>query len=142
MSRQFSPFFEIARVFVPYRSGWIEMKIRQRLVKKKTLGGVISMPSNIFATTDTNVSIVFIDGTNKGNIVLIAASALGEKIKEGKNQKTILGRKEEQMIFSLSAGQYFEVKISHVDISEAEFSKMIKGYRAGLDEAFRQRSRN
>ena len=54
------------------------------------LGGVVSMPSNIFATTGTNVSILFIDATNKGDVILIDASNLGEKIKDGKNQKTLL----------------------------------------------------
>ena len=52
------------------------------------LAGVVSMPSNIFATTGTNVSILFIDKKNKGDVVLIDASNLGTKVKEGKNQKT------------------------------------------------------
>ena len=48
------------------------------------------MPSNIFATTGTNVSIIFIDKENKGDVVLIDASNLGKKVKDGKNQKTLL----------------------------------------------------
>ena len=31
------------------------------MVKERMLRGVISMPSNIFATTGTNVSIIFLD---------------------------------------------------------------------------------
>ena len=62
------------------------------------LAGVISMPSNIFATTGTNVSILFIDKSNKGEVVLIDASNLGTKVKEGKNQKTVLSAEEEQQI--------------------------------------------
>ena len=58
------------------------------------LAGVVSMPSNIFATTGTNVSILFIDDSNKGKVILIDASNLGEKIKDGKNQKTVLTRKK------------------------------------------------
>jgi hypothetical protein len=54
------------------------------------LAGVVSMPSNIFATTGTNVSILFLDATNQGDIVLIDASNLGTKVKDGKNQKTLL----------------------------------------------------
>lgn len=49
------------------------------------------MPSNIFANTSTNVSVVFIDKTAlTDTAVLIDASKLGETIKDGKNQKTVL----------------------------------------------------
>lgn len=37
----------------------IQKKIREYIVKKRMLRGVVSMPSNIFATTGTNVSILF-----------------------------------------------------------------------------------
>jgi type I restriction enzyme M protein len=129
--------------FITAQSG-IDKKIRQKLIDEKMLAGVVSMPSNIFANTGTNVSILFIDKTNKADVVLIDASNLGEKIKEGKNQKTVLSHAEEDLIintfndkdavddfsvvvsyddiaaknYSLSAGQYFEVKIEHVDISQ------------------------
>jgi len=83
--------------FITAKSG-IEKAIRQHLVQNKMLGGVISMPSNIFATTGTNVSILFIDAANKGDVVLIDASGLGEKVKEGKNQKTLLSVEDEQLI--------------------------------------------
>ncbi len=46
--------------FITSQSG-IDKKIRQKLVENKWLAGVVSMPSNIFATTGTNVSILFID---------------------------------------------------------------------------------
>lgn len=128
--------------FITAQSG-IDKKIRQRLVESKWLAGVVSMPSNIFATTGTNVSILFIDENNKSDVVLIDASNLGQKIKDGKNQKTVLSQEEEQHIidtfnakeavedfsvavsydeieaknYSLSAGQYFDVKIEYVDIT-------------------------
>lgn len=80
--------------FVTAQSG-IERKIRERLVDDKMLRGVISMPSNIFATTGTNVSILFLDrGNSKGDIVLMDASNLGTVVKEGKNQKTVLSPQE------------------------------------------------
>ena len=81
--------------FITAQSG-IDKKIRQKLVDEKMLAGVVSMPSNIFATTGTNVSILFIDDSNKGDVVLVDASNLGQKIKEGKNQKTVLSPEEEQ----------------------------------------------
>src|SRR4029077_11174311 len=46
--------------FITASSG-IELRIRQKLVDEKMIAGVVSMPSNIFATTGTNVSILFID---------------------------------------------------------------------------------
>jgi type I restriction enzyme M protein len=147
--------------FITAQSG-IDKKIREHLVENKMLAGVVSMPSNIFATTGTNVSILFIDKANKDKVVLINASGLGEKIKDDNNQKTVLSREEEQKIcntfthkqavedfsvvvsydeikaknYSLSAGQYFEVKIDYVDISADEFAQKMAGFSADLDKLF------
>jgi len=46
--------------FITAQSG-IEKKIRERMIEQKMLKGVVSMPSNIFATTGTNVSVIFLD---------------------------------------------------------------------------------
>lgn len=148
--------------FITAQSG-IEKKIRQKLVDEKMLRGVVSMPSNIFATTGTNVSILFLDKANtKGDIVLMDASKLGTTVKEGKNQKTLLSDAEEQSIintfnnheaiedftvvvtyeqikeknYSLSAGQYFEVKIEYTDISPKEFETKMNGFKTNLDSLF------
>ena len=149
--------------FITAQSG-IDKKIREYLVNNKILAGVVSMPSNIFATTSTNVSIIFIDATNKDKVVLIDASNLGKKVKDGKNQKTVLTPAEEQQIieafnqkqahedfsvvvsyediinknYSLSAGQYFDVKIEYVDITPEEFSAKMQGYTQKLDELFKE----
>ena len=148
--------------FITAQSG-IEKKIRERLVEQKMLRGVVSMPSNIFATTGTNVSILFLDKANtKGDIVLMDASKLGTTVKEGKNQKTLLSEDEEQSIintfnkheavedfsvvvsyeqikeknYSLSAGQYFEVKIEYTDITTKEFEALMNGFKTNLDSLF------
>ena len=147
--------------FITAQSG-IDKKIRQKLVKEKWLAGVVSMPSNIFATTGTNVSILFIDEENKDNVVLIDASNLGEKVKDGKNQKTVLTSEEEKHIidtfnakeavddfsvavsydditaknYSLSAGQYFDVKIEYVDITPEQFAEKMQGFTSNLDDLF------
>lgn len=147
--------------FITAQSG-IERKIRERLVENHWLKGVVSMPSNIFATTGTNVSVIFIDKDGGDKITLVDASKLGEKIKEGKNQRTVLSKEEERQIieafskdedtddfsvhpsieevkeknYSLSAGQYFEIKIEHVNITEDEFNKRITDYKTELDELF------
>ena len=63
--------------FITAQSG-IDRKIREKLVDEKMLAGVVSMPSNIFATTGTNVSILFIDDSNDGDVVLVDASNLGK----------------------------------------------------------------
>jgi type I restriction enzyme M protein len=152
--------------FITAQSG-IDKKIRQKLVESKMLAGVVSMPSNIFATTGTNVSILFLDKKNKGDLVLVDASNLGTKIKEGKNQKTVLSEAEEQQIidvfnakeakddfsvvvsyddikeknYSLSAGQYFEVKIEYVDIAAEEFTTKMKDFENNLDSLFRESKR-
>lgn len=147
--------------FITAQSG-IEKKIREKLIEKKWLKGVASMPSNIFATTGTNVSIIFIDKTNKDKIVLVDASKLGTKVKEGKNQKTLLSPEEEQKIidafkskepvddfsvvldydqikeknYSFSAGQYFEVKIEYTDITPEEFKEKMENYQKNLSDYF------
>ena len=88
--------------FITAQSG-IDKEIRQHLVTKQMLAGVVSMPSNIFATTGTSVSILFIDASNKEDVVLIDASKLGTKIKDGKNQKTLLSEVEENRIIGTFA---------------------------------------
>lgn len=143
--------------------GGIEKKIRQKLIDGRMLRGVISMPSNIFATTGTNVSILLIDKANKnGDIVLMDASKLGTTVKDGKNQKTLLSDTEEQTIidtfnnrekkesftsvvsyeqiieknYSFSAGQYFEVKIDYTEISPEEFKSKLDDYSQDLISLF------
>ncbi len=122
------------------------------------------MPSNIFAATGTNVSVLFIDKANKGDVVLIDASNLGETVKEGKNQKTVLTPAEEKQIidtfnqkkavddfsvvvsydeikeknYSLSAGQYFEVKIEYVDITHEEFTEKMQCFKERLSGLFEE----
>jgi len=148
--------------FITAQTG-IEKKIREKLVEEKMLRGVVSMPSNIFATTGTNVSVLFIDKTNsKGDIVLMDASKLGTTVKEGKSQKTLLSHDEEELIietfnnheakedlsvvvsyeqirkknYSFSAGQYFDIKIEYVDITETEFSDKLSNFQKELDLLF------
>lgn len=144
----------------------IQRKIRQYLVDNKMLRGVVSMPSNIFATTGTNVSIIFIDAENtEGKVVLMDASKLGKKVKEdGKNQKTVLSPKEiakiidtfnaqettddfsvvvdyEEIVakkLSFSAGQYFDIKIEYVELTADEFKEKMAGFTERLDGLFNE----
>ncbi len=116
--------------FITAQSG-IDKKIRQHLVENKMLAGVVSMPSNIFATTGTNVSILFLDKTNKEKVVLIDASNMGEKIKDGKNQKTVLSEKEEDKIISTFNNKEVVEDLSVV-VSYDEIKKKNYSLSAGL----------
>lgn len=149
--------------FITAQSG-IEKKIREKIVNEHWLKGVISMPSNIFANTGTNISIIFIDKTNQnGEVLLMDASDMGEKIKEGKNQRVVLSNEEVKQIedifinhevvedrsvsvtygqikeknYSLSAGQYFEVKIEYVELTQDEFKEKMNVTQSNLKEYFK-----
>ena len=150
--------------FITAQSG-IEKKIRQTIVDNHWLKGVVSMPSNIFANTGTNVSVLFIDKSNKdGKVMLLDASKLGTKIKDGKNQRTILNNEEIKKIedtfinseivedfsvevtydeiteknYSLSAGQYFEVKIEYVELTQEEFNEKMNQFKENLNKYFNE----
>lgn len=154
--------------FITAKSG-IAFKIRKHLVdgEKSILRGMVSMPSNIFANTGTNVSVVFIDKSGVDKPVLIDASKLGETIKENGNQKTKLRTEEIQQIvntfrnkevvedfsvtptfdeikekgYSFSAGQYFDIKIDYVDITEDEFNRRMDNFKTTLRQQFNESHR-
>lgn len=143
----------------------IEYAIRKRIIDNKWLKGVISMPANIFATTGTNVSILFIDKSIENNkVMLIDASNLGSKVKDGKNQRTILSNDDINIIlnafnnneevedfstivendsiinkkYSLSAGQYFKIKMDYVELTSEEFNKKVDDYKKTLISLFEE----
>lgn len=146
--------------------GKIPLAIRKHMVDEGMLRGVVSMPSNIFANTGTNVSIVFLDTSIEHNkAILMDASKLGEKKKaDGKNQRTFLADAEVERIvkafnageaqedfsvfadydmikeknYSFSAGQYFEVKIDYVDLTPEEFDAKLSEHMANLQDMFAQ----
>lgn len=149
--------------FISSKAG-IGNKIIKHLVDNKILMGVVSMPSKIFATTGTNVSIVLINKAGVDKPVLIDASKLGEKKKIDNEQRTVLNEDEVNRIidtfngqkaaegfsvtptfeeikekgYSLSAGQYFEIKINYVDITEEEFKKRMSDYESTLTAQFEE----
>lgn len=148
--------------FITAKSG-IENKILKHIVDNKIVYGVVSMPSNVFANTGTNVSVLFFDkSASCDKVVLIDASKLGEKIKVDGNQKTVLHDEDVDKIintfhnaeavddfsvvvnydeikeknYSLSAGQYFDIKIEYIDITEDEFNKRMADYQQTLTDQF------
>lgn len=148
--------------FITSKSG-VENKVLKYMVDNHIVYGCISMPSNVFATTGTNVSVLFFDNSRKTEkVVLIDASKLGEEYKDGNNQKRRLRDDEIDLIvstfankeakedfsvvvgydeiigkkYSLAAGQYFDVKIEYVDLTEEEFAEKMSAYENELTELF------
>ncbi len=143
--------------------GSIEKDIRMKIIDNKWVKGVISMPSNLFATTGTSVSIIFIDKSRTNEeVLLVDASDLGMKVKDGKNQRTILTNDDIEKIqscflnyeeldnfsilvniseikekdYSLSATQYFDIKIEYLDLTKEEFHDTINKYVNELSNLF------
>lgn len=153
--------------FITAKSG-VEKRILQRIVDEHWVYGVVSMPSNVFATTGTNVSVLFFDkSAMTDKVILIDASKLGEEYKEGNNKKSRLRDFEVEQIvhtfrnceavddfsvavtydeikekgYSLSAGQYFDIKIDYVDITEEEFNQRMANFQQTLTEQFEESHR-
>lgn len=147
----------------------IQYKILQRVVDKHWVYGCISMPTNVFANTGTNVSVLFFDkSASTDKVILIDASKLGEEYKDANGLKKVrLNEREiEQIVttflnkeavedfsvavtyddireknYSLSAGQYFDIKIDYVDITEEEFNSRMAEYKRVLTEQFAESHR-
>lgn len=153
--------------FITAKTG-IEKKILQEIVDKQIVWGVVSMPSNVFANTGTNVSVLFFDKSKSHDkVILVDASKLGEDYKEDGIQKHRLTADDINRIvstfrggiaedgfsvavtydeikeknYSLSAGQYFDIKIEYVDITAEEFAERMNGYRSKLTELFAESHR-
>lgn len=143
----------------------IGFNIREKIIENKWLKAVVQMPSNIFATTGTNVSVIFLDKESKNEKpILVDASNLGTKIKEGKNTKTHLSVEEEDKIvncinnreeiddfsvivdtseieekgYSFGAGHYFTIKIDYVDLTVEEFGVKMDSHKKKLSEYFKE----
>lgn len=150
--------------FITAKSG-IKKKIIEKIVNEGIVYGCVSMPSNVFATTGTNVSVLFFDKSkHHDNVILIDASKFGETRKDGNTQRCFLSAQEIEYIvsafnqakpiddfcvtpsfkdikekgYSLSAGQYFDIKIEHVDISPEAFDLQMKEFDHQLSELFNE----
>ncbi|WRC11068.1 type I restriction-modification system subunit M [Helicobacter pylori] len=148
--------------FISAKSG-IENKIIRHLVDERLVYGVVCMPSQVFANTRTNVSIIFFQKTPSANeVILIDASKLGEEYTENKNKKTRLRTSDMDLIletfqnktpkadfcalvsfdeiteknYSLNPGQYFTIEDTSEKISQAEFEKLMQQYSSELASLF------
>tara|TARA_B100002051_G_C16735743_1_gene641098 strand:+ start:427 stop:2106 length:1680 start_codon:yes stop_codon:yes gene_type:complete len=91
--------------FLSNKSG-IELEIKKYLIDNNFLDGVIAMPRNIFATTGTIVSILFINKEKQGNeIRLVNAESFGEleklKVDNKQVEKIKLSLEDSEKIISL-----------------------------------------
>lgn len=141
----------------------VEGTVLKKLVDDHIVYGAISMPSNVFANTGTNVSVLFFDSSKTADkVVLIDASKLGEEYKDGNNQKRRLRPEEIEKIittfrnkeavddfsvavtydeiivkkYSLAAGQYFDVKIEYVELTQEEFNAKMAEFKSELQSFF------
>ncbi len=148
--------------FITVQSG-IEKRIRDYIIEQKMLKGVISMPSNIFANTGTNVSVIFLDKSNDcDEVILIDASRMGTIDNEGKNQKTVLNKEENEKIIntfinlkveknfsilvkyndiiekynSWSAGQYFDIDFHYEELTPSEFNAKMSHHKSNLEKLY------
>ncbi len=148
--------------FISAKSG-IENKIVRHLVDERLVYGVICMPSQVFANTGTNVSIIFFQKTPSAKeVILINASKLGEEYTENKNKKTRLRASDMDLIletfqnktqksdfcalvsfdeiteknYSLNPGQYFTIEDTSETISQAEFENLMQQYSSELTSLF------
>ena len=154
--------------FITAKSG-VERKVLTKIIDNRWVYGCISMPSNVFANTGTNVSVLFFDkAASAEKVILIDASKLGEEYKDANGLKKVrlnddeiekivgtFQRKEsvedfsvavtydeiKEKGYSLSAGQYFDIKIDYVDITEDEFNRRITTYKQTLSEQFAESRR-
>lgn len=150
--------------FITAKSG-VENAVLRHLVDNHIVYGVVSMPSNVFATTGTNVSVLFFDNSKSADkVILIDASKLGEEYKDGNNQRRRLRDYEIDKIvdtfrekkvvddfsvavtydeiiakkYALAAGQYFDVKIEYVDLTPEQFAEKMNGFQTELTKLFNE----
>lgn len=148
--------------FLTAKSG-VAKSVLKHIVDEKIIYGVISMPSNVFATTGTNVSVLFFDNSKTASeVILIDASNLGEEYKDGNNQKRRLrGFEIEQIVtafqnkvstdnfsiavthdqiiakkYSLAAGQYFDIQIEYMELTQEEFDAKLSMFKENLELCF------
>lgn len=141
----------------------VEGAVLKKLVEDHIVVGAVSMPSNVFANTGTNVSVLFFDNSKTADkVVLIDASKLGEEYKDGNLQKRRLRDEEIEKIittfrnkeavddfsvavtyyeiiakkYSLAAGQYFDVKIEYVELTQEEFEAKMSAFKSELQSFF------
>lgn len=146
------------------RTNKIAFSLREYLTEHQMLRGVITMPSNIFAATTTSVSVLFIENSKpcSDEAILIDASRLGKKYKDGSYQRTALSETDITRIlsayhnkkasdgfsalvsfdtiargkYSFKAGEYFSVPMHENQYSWQEYQSILTSYRGNIGTLF------
>ena len=147
--------------FLTAKNG-VEKTVLHKIIDDKMIYGVVSMPSNVFANTGTNVSVLFFEkGVKAEEVILIDASNLGEDYQENGNKKRRLRKEEIDLIistflekknddgfsvlvsnsdikkkYSLAPGYYFENKVEFREFTENEFNSFVGSATADLKKLF------
>ncbi len=110
-------------------TGSIQTIIREKIISEKSLRAVVQMPTNVFANTNTSVSILFIDKKAKNEeVMFVDASRMGESIKIDDTARIVLSKDDELKIVSAITNKKsipeFSVNVTSKEIKENEM--MIK----------------
>lgn len=143
-------------------SSKVEGKLLKKIIAEHYVYGCICMPSNVFANTGTNVSILFLDKSKTAkDAILIDASKMGEEYTEGNLKKKRLVNDEIETILdafrnkkkidgfsvcvpydkiekknSLAPGPYFDIKIDVENIDPDSFNNEILTMSEDLKELY------
>ena len=106
----------------------IEKKLREKMIENELIRGVITMPMNVFSTTGTKVSVLFLEkntSSNK-NVFLLEASTFGHKDNTTeRNQKTIISPSDQMTIIDIYNNKKciddLSVSVSYKDIKNNEY---------------------
>ena len=149
----------VPKGFISAKNG-LEKSMREYIIDNNLLAGVVTMPPNIFATTGTNVCIIFLEKIKNDKVLMVDASNLGTKVKDGRNQRTFLSSEELELIVktfnemnvvsnfsaivdydtikenkvSFNPGQYFEFIPEEVNISSDEYNKIVSSFYDNMKE--------
>lgn len=80
-------------------TGEIHSKIRSKIIEDKSIYAVVQMPTNVFANTNTSVSILFLNKEMKNEkIIFVDASHLGKQEKVNDIARIVLSEEEQKKI--------------------------------------------
>ena len=150
----------VPKGFISAKNG-LEKSMREYIIENNLLSGVVTMPPNIFATTGTNVCIIFLEKIKNERVLMVDASNLGTKVKDGRNQRTFLSSDELELIVktfneksiindfstivdystiednkvSFNPGQYFEFIPEEVNISSDDYKKIVNNFHDNMKKS-------
>ncbi len=112
-------------------TGNIQTAIRDYIIDNHYLFAAMQMPTNVFANTNTSVSVLFVDKSrDNSKVMFVDASKMGKSIKVDDNARTVLSSEDEkkkkiiEAILNRESIPEFSVEVDISEITANE--KMIK----------------